>query len=80
MILLIVPQSMSDFLELLELLELKEGVDQIIQKQFSVRPEKLMIGVSDFQVNQMQEAMIKPQNRQPKQLMQAGPLMQTLGT
>ena len=77
MILLIVSQSMSDFLELLEL---KEGVDQLIQKQFSVRPEKLMIGVSDFQVNQKQKVMMKHQSRQPKQLLQAGPLMQTLET
>ena len=77
MILHIVSQNMSDFLELLVL---KEGVDQLMQKQFSVRPEKLMNGLSDFQLNQMQKAMMKPQSRQPKQLLQAGPLMQTLGT
>ena len=77
MILLIVSQSISDFLELLEL---KEGVDQLMQKQFSVRPEKLMIGVSDFQVNQKQKVMMKHQSRQPKQLLQGGLLMQTLGT
>jgi len=45
MILLIISQNMSDFLELLEL---KEGVDQLIQKQFSVRPEKLMNGCLRF--------------------------------
>ena len=71
MILLIVSQIMSDFLEL------KEGVDQLMQKQFSVRPEKLMNGLSDFQLNQMQKAMMKPRNRQPKQLLLAGFLKQT---
>ena len=77
MILHMVSQNMSDFLELLEL---KEGVDQLMQKQFSVRPEKLMIGVSDFQVNQKQKVMLKHQSRQPKQLLQAGLLMRTLET
>ena len=35
---------------------------------------------SDFEVNQKQKAMMKPRNRQPRQLLQAGLLKQTLET
>ena len=77
MILLVISQSMSDFLELLEL---KEGVDQFIQNNFSPAGKKCDWFHQHFQVNQKQKAMMKPRNRQPRQLLQAGLLKQTLET
>ena len=77
MILLIDLHSMCDFLELLEL---KEGVDQFMQNNFSPAGKTCDWFDSDFQVNQKQKAMMKPRNRQPKQLLQAGLLTQTLET
>ena len=68
---------MSDFLEMLEL---QEGVEQFIQNNFSPDGKNMLLVTSDLQVNQKQKAMMKPRNRQPKQLLQAGLLTQTLET
>ena len=75
MILLIVSQSMSDFLELLEL---QEGVEQFIKNNLSPTGKTCDWLPQHFQVNHKQKAMMKPRNRQPKQLLQAGLLTQTL--
>ena len=77
MILLIDSQSMCDFLELLEL---KEGVDQFIKNNFSPAGKTCDWLPQYFEVNQKQKAMMKPRNRQPKQPLQVGFLKQTLET